>query len=174
MAKTIETLYNTASGRRGNRPKRSGTAASRISHRGLCSLAEATAEFMRCEGLEVRIASTGRDALEIAAAFQPDFVLCDVMLPDMPGSDLASALRASAGARNALIALHSAMHESDLRACYSDAPVDMFLPKPITKEKLDALLSQLEFLQRSAPAMPSRAEQKAGMLKPVKSKRAHR
>ena len=137
-------------------------------------LAEATAEFMRCEGLEVRIASTGRDALEIAAAFQPDFVLCDVMLPDMPGSDLASALRASAGARNALIALHSAMHESDLRACYSDAPVDMFLPKPITKEKLDALLSQLEFLQRSAPAMPSRAEQKAGMLKPVKSKRAHR
>jgi CheY-like chemotaxis protein len=109
-------------------------------------LAEATAEFMRCEGLEVQIASTGRDALEIAAAFQPDIVLCDSILPDMPGPDLASALRESAGAKNAVIALHSAMNESDLRACYSDAPVDMFLPKPLTKEQLDALLSQLKFL----------------------------
>jgi DNA-binding response OmpR family regulator len=135
-------------------------------------LAEATAEFMRCEGLQVRIASTGRDALEIAAAFRPEIVLCDIMLPDMPGLDLAYALRASPGAKKAVIALHSAMNESDLRAFYSHAPVDMFLTKPLTKEMLDALLSKLKLLQRSVPSMLSRVDQKTGMLKLAKSRRA--
>jgi two-component system OmpR family response regulator len=109
-------------------------------------LAEATAEFIRSEGLEVRIAATGRDALEIAAEFQPEIVLCDMKLPDMEGLDLPSALRASTGAANAVIALCSAMSETELRALarHSDPPVNMFMSKPLTKENLDALISQLE------------------------------
>jgi len=137
-------------------------------------LAEATAEFMRCKGLEVRIASTGRDALEMAAAFQPEIVLCDVMLPDMSGLDLASALRAGPVAKEAVIALHTAMSESELRffADHSDKAVNMFLSKPLTKERLDDLLSQLEILQRSAPSTRPRPAQKRELSKSKTSKTA--
>jgi len=41
-------------------------------------LAEATQEFLQSEGLEVRLASTGREALDAAVAFQPDIVVCDL------------------------------------------------------------------------------------------------
>ena len=93
----------------------------------------------------MRIASTGREALEIAAAFQPEIVLCDMKLPDMEGVDLPSALRAGKGAARAVIALCSAMSETEIRALarHSEPPVNMFISKPLTKEKLDALISQL-------------------------------
>src|SRR5262245_61185896 len=77
-------------------------------------LAEATAEFMRSKDLDVRIAYTGREALETAAVFHPEIVLCDLRLPDMPGPDVARALREMPGAKDAVIAMHSAMGESEL------------------------------------------------------------
>jgi CheY-like chemotaxis protein len=107
-------------------------------------LAEATAEFMQAKGLDVRIASSGREALEMAAAFQPDIVLCDVRLPDLSGPDVARALRAIPGTKAAVIAMHTAMSESDLSTQRLNADVDLFLSKPITEEKIDALISQLQ------------------------------
>jgi CheY-like chemotaxis protein len=110
------------------------------------ALAEATAEFMRDEGLDVRIASTGREALEMAAAVHPEIVLCDMRLPDMPGSDVVRALRAMPSAKDAVIAMYSAMTESDFRtlAQQAEASVNLFLSKPITEEKIDALVSELQ------------------------------
>src|SRR5262249_41552230 len=115
-------------------------------------LAEAMAEFMRSQGLEVCIASTGMQALEIATTFKPEIVLCDLRLPDMAGLDVARALRATPLTKYALIAMHTALTDSDLRALkrLTDASVNVFLSKPLTQEKLDSLLSQLEVLQRSA------------------------
>jgi DNA-binding response OmpR family regulator len=107
-------------------------------------LAEATAEFMHAKGLDVRIASTGKEALEMAAAFHPQIVLCDIRLPDMPGPDVVQALRAISETRDAVIAIHSAMSERDLRSLCSDASVNLILSKPITEEKIDALISQLQ------------------------------
>src|SRR5262250_2222221 len=101
-------------------------------------LAEATAEFMRAWGLEVRIASTGSTAVEMAEAFKPEIVLCDMRLPDMPGLDVAQALRATSGAKDALIVMHTAMTERDLRLVerHADSPVNLFFPKPLTTKKL--------------------------------------
>src|SRR5262245_39709863 len=42
--------------------------------------AEATAEFLKIGGLDVRVAENGKDALETAEAFRPQIVLCDLML----------------------------------------------------------------------------------------------
>lgn len=109
-------------------------------------MAEATAEFMRSRGLDVRIASTGREGLEAAAEFHPEIVLCDIRLPDITGSDVALALRAMPGAKGAVIAIHSAMTESDLGKPSRQvrSAVNLFLPKPITEEKLDTLISLLK------------------------------
>jgi CheY-like chemotaxis protein len=109
-------------------------------------LADATAEFLQAYGLDVKIASTGYEALEIASAIEPEIVLCDLKLPDMDGVEVARALRGMPGGTNLVIVLHTAMIE--MLACARDWPdaaaVDRILPKPITTEALDALVAQLE------------------------------
>jgi len=116
-------------------------------------LAEATAELMRSERLEVLIASTGESGLEMAKAFQPDIVLCDIRLPDMTGLEVARALRAIPGTKDALIALHTALSERDLRTFEreADTSVNVFVSKPLTPEKLDGILTQFNVLRRSRP-----------------------
>jgi CheY-like chemotaxis protein len=108
-------------------------------------LAEATAEFIRGEGLEVQVVYCGRDALEAARTFQPEIVVCDMSLPDMTGLDVARALRVSlAGARGFIIAICTAMTDADLLELERSGQalaVNLFLSKPITPEKLDTLLS---------------------------------
>ena len=113
-------------------------------------LAEATAEFMRSEGLEVQVASTGDSGLKMAAAFQPQIVLCDMSLPDMTGLDVARALRAIPGTKDALIAMHTALGERDLQTFQRqpDESVNVFMSKPLTPEKLDTILSHLSVLLR--------------------------
>ena len=120
-------------------------------------LAEATAEFVRSMGLDVRIAFTGREALEAAAAFHPEIVLCDIRLPDIPGPDVALALRAMPAAKDAVIAIHSALSDSDLAETRRQvgSAVNLFLPKPLTEEKLNTLISLLE----------SQAKKNSDMLK---------
>jgi len=106
-------------------------------------LAEATAEFIRDKGLEVQIAANGREALEMAATFHPEIVLCDMRLPDMPGYEVAQALRAMPDGKNAVIAMHTAMNDTDLNILSEDigTVINLFLSKPITAEKLDLLVS---------------------------------
>jgi DNA-binding response OmpR family regulator len=116
-------------------------------------LAEVTAEFMRLAGLDVRIASTGEEALKMATASLPEIILCDVRLPDIPGPDVVRALRRLPGAKHTVIAMHSAGPEFEIRLLESggDSSVNMFLSKPLTEEKLEVLIKELEVL-RSTPS----------------------
>jgi DNA-binding response OmpR family regulator len=119
-------------------------------------MAEATAGFLRSKRLEVQIAPTGGTGLEMAKAFQPEIVLCDIRLPDMTGIQVARALRATHETKDALIAIHSALGDSDLRTFEREAgaSVNLFLSKPLTPEKLDRILTQLNELRRSTHSMP--------------------
>jgi CheY-like chemotaxis protein len=125
-------------------------------------LAEATAEFMRLAGLDVRIASTGEEALKMATASLPEIILCDVRLPDIPGPDVVRALRTLPGAKHTLIAMHSAGQESGFRVSESgsDSSVNVFLSKPLTEEKLAVLIRELEVLQSSTPSAASNRNRK--------------
>ena len=124
---------------------------SRPSHRVLviedyAELAEVVADLIQSQGLDVRVALTGREALELAAAFHPEIVLCDVRLPDMSGVALARQLRAMAFSERLIIAIHSAMTEHEFRSLdgSDDPAVSLFLPKPFSVEKLNSLVSKLE------------------------------
>lgn len=102
-------------------------------------LAEVTAEFLSQEGLVVRTALSGREALEIASAFGPQLVLCDLNLPDTNGVELARKLRSSASTSRSYIVILTAMggmtaHELD---------VDAFISKPITTEAVRTLVEKL-------------------------------
>ena len=114
------------------------------------ALAEATAELMRHHGLEVRVATSGADALKIAEEFNPVLILCDMMLPDMAGLDVAQVLRAKGRTNDLVIAMLTARSADDLREFQGHAKtraVNLFLSKPLTAETLTELLSNLEILQ---------------------------
>jgi two-component system OmpR family response regulator len=57
------------------------------------ALAELLTTALHYEGWEVRSADSGSEALRIAAEFEPDAVLLDLMLPDMDGREVLRHLR---------------------------------------------------------------------------------
>ena len=58
------------------------------------SLSELLARVLRYEGWQVATAGTGSEAITTARSFRPDAVVLDVMLPDIDGFQVLSALRA--------------------------------------------------------------------------------
>jgi len=108
-------------------------------------LASATEEFLSAAGLEVRIATSGAEALNAAPTFQPEIVLCDLSLPDMSGLDVARALRENPLTKDVLFALHTAVDEVEVRELQRTLTprVDLVLPKPITMEKVKNLVDKL-------------------------------
>lgn len=110
-------------------------------------LADATQEFLQSEGLDVRLASSGREALAAAIAFQPDIVLCDLHLPDMAGLAVLGALRENPAVGRPLLVIHSA--SSTAQEYGFDAPdAKLFLSKPMNNEKLVVLLTELQRLRK--------------------------
>jgi len=103
-------------------------------------LAEATADFLRGTGLEVRIAETGREALTLIDEFRPEIVLCDLNLPDMSGVDVARALQKNPASKNVVFVIHTALMETDFEGARVPG-VDLFLSKPIDEEKIAKILS---------------------------------
>jgi two-component system CheB/CheR fusion protein len=89
-------------------------------------------------GHEVAVAHTGRKGVELARAFQPAVVFCDIGLPgDMNGYAVARALRADPGLRGArLIALTGYGQEEDKRRA-RESGFDDHLTKPVDPDRLN-------------------------------------
>src|SRR5262245_60282246 len=104
-----------------------------------------TAEFLEASGVEVRVAGDGKSALEVADAFLPQIVVCDLMLPDLSGLGLAQALRSNTHTKHVVFALYSALAEADIRVLEREArgQIDLCFSKPLTVEKLKKLLRRL-------------------------------
>ena len=126
-------------------------------------LAEATAEFLRRMGIEVRIARSAADALRAAIAFNPEIVLCDLGLPDHSGLDVARALRGTVDMRKVLFVLHTALADTEIHILERQIDrglVQLFLSKPITEEKIVILLREFRTL-RDKPGMQTRTPQRS-------------
>jgi len=108
-------------------------------------MAEVTSEFLEMSGLDVRIAIDGKQALAFAEEFRPHIVLCDLMLPDLSGIQLATAIRANPSTKNVVFALYTALSEGEVHALEGSAcdQVDLVISKPMTKEILEKLLGLL-------------------------------
>ena len=122
------------------------------------SLAQATADFLRTFDLDVKIASSGEEALELAAIFPPEIVVCDMRLQDLSGLEVARALRASHKTRNALLAISTALSDLEVQLLESRAnsgDVDLFLSKPLTQTVVTKLLATFAHRRhRREPAAP--------------------
>ena len=97
-------------------------------------------DLLQRQGMKiVGIASTGGDALAIAASSRPDIALVDVDLGAESGLDVARALAMSNDP--VLVILISAYAEKDLRELLDDSPAVGFLPKSlVSRGAIDDLL----------------------------------
>ncbi len=105
---------------------------------------------LRFQGFDVASAGTGADALAQVAAFRPQLIVLDVMLPDMEGFDVARRLGAQR-ARVPIIFL-TARDATDDKIRGLTLGGDDYVTKPFSLEELVARIRSI--LRRSGLAEP--------------------
>ncbi|MBI3186190.1 MAG: winged helix-turn-helix domain-containing protein [Myxococcales bacterium] len=106
---------------------------------------------LEAEGHNTEVSRTGGQAIARARAHPPDLVLLDLMLPDVPGSEIARLLRAEPALSGARIIMVTAKGEEADRVKGLELGADDYVVKPFSVKEL--LLRVRAVLRRSeAPA----------------------
>lgn len=102
-------------------------------------------ELLEAAGFEVIEAKNGHIGIDLAKAREPDLILCDVMMPEMDGFGVLTALRQdSVMASIPFIFLTAKAAKSDFRQGM-DMGADDYITKPFTRaELLGAIASRLK------------------------------
>jgi signal transduction histidine kinase/DNA-binding response OmpR family regulator len=109
--------------------------------------AESARMLLSIEGHDVRIANSGREALNITKEFLPHVVLCDIGLPTMNGYEVAKVFRADPRLSGVhLIALTGYGREEDQGKAYA-AGFDLHLTKPVEPSALRKALAKVEVIE---------------------------
>jgi DNA-binding response OmpR family regulator len=110
-------------------------------------IGEVVSRYLNRAGYETRVACDGPQALQMAAAYRPDLVVLDVMLPGLGGLEVMSRLRESARERTAVVLLTARGREADriagLRLGADDYVVKPFSPAELVA-RVDAVLRRAE------------------------------
>jgi CheY-like chemotaxis protein len=109
-------------------------------------LAAAMERLLRREGLEVRTALSGQEALVVTPDFEPQLILCDMSLPDMGGLEVIRKLRSRTAAFKTHVVMVTARSEREIRAYNRGAKeigVEEFISKPVTAEVVRRLIAKL-------------------------------
>ena len=85
---------------------------------------------------DLRTASSGAQALDIGADFQPDIVLLDVMMPGMDGYEVCRRMRADSKLRYAKIIMVSSLAMVSERLEGYEAGADDYITKPFNEAEL--------------------------------------
>ncbi len=115
------------------------------------------------EGYWIETANNGKEALEVAAKFQPALILLDIMMPEMDGIEACYKLRENKEFNNTIIALLTARNEDYTQVAGLQAGADDFIKKPI---KPRVLVSKVESLlrRRSLENRPSEQDNKSNIF----------
>lgn len=112
---------------------------------------------------DVRFASNGKDALKLFETRIPDILISDIMMPDMDGLELLSAIRNSEKFKNVPVLLLSARAGDEARSSGIEAGADEYLVKPFSVRELHArvtrLLQKQQFSQSLEIAIKKKTEQ---------------
>ncbi len=114
------------------------------------------------QGFDVRTATDGQIAVDIAKKFHPDLVLLDIMMPKVDGVEACRQLRAMPELVNTYIVFLTARAEEYSEVAAFDVGADDYILKPI---KPRALMSRITALFRRDNAKKNTSNQiKAGNL----------
>jgi two-component system response regulator ResD len=127
------------------------------------TVAEVVVDYLRHAGLEPRHALDGQSALDLAATWQPDLVVLDLMLPGIGGLEVCRRLRAEQDPQVRLpVIMLTALGEESDRVRGLEGGADDYVTKPFSPRELT--LRVLAVLRRgqaghqaaiSAPAVRS-------------------
>jgi diguanylate cyclase (GGDEF)-like protein len=96
-------------------------------------------------GCDIQSAYSGSEALEFVAEHVPDLIILDIMLPDMDGRDLLSAIRSHPKLQLVPVVFVSARSQLDDKVQALRAGADDYVTKPFMPEELVArVVSRLE------------------------------
>jgi len=114
-------------------------------------LVQTLAWSARREGYQVRTASTGTEALAQARLEpRPDLVVLDLMLPDLPGTEVCRQLRSDPATREVAIIMVTARAEEIDRVVGFEVGADDYVTKPFSPREL--MLRVRAVLRRARPA----------------------
>jgi CheY-like chemotaxis protein len=87
---------------------------------------------------DVISATNGKDGLELAEKEMPDIILLDLFMPDMPGEDVAAALKENTATADIPILFVTALATNDDIVDNEENKIgnNYILPKPIRTKKL--------------------------------------
>jgi len=100
---------------------------------------------LKKEGYEVKVASDGRRAVEIAKTFVPDLILLDIMMPHQDGVETCRQIRELQELQHAFVIFLTARSEEYSEVAAFDIGADDYITKPI---KPRALMSRISALFR--------------------------
>lgn len=106
------------------------------------------AEILRQQGYRISGANNGNSALEMLQQLKPDLILCDIMMPEMDGYELARQLKSNPQTADIPLIFLTALSESeDVIKGFEAGGVD-FVAKPFnTAELLARVKNHLELKQ---------------------------
>src|SRR5262249_7793576 len=125
---------------------------------------------LRQSGHEVLLASRGVEGMRLCKTRTPDLVLLDLMLPDMPGTDVCRALRNDPHTRGVPILMLTAKGEEIDRVVGFELGADDYMTKPFSMREL--LLRVAAVLRRARGEMDESSTVRFGRLRIDKA--AHR
>lgn len=101
------------------------------------------AEYLGSCGYGVRLASGGREALDLAFRHRPDVVLLDVMMPDLTGYEVCRILKNDDRTRLAQVMMVTALGASGHQVEGLDCGADDYIAKPVRKDEFLARVRSL-------------------------------
>ncbi|QIK70792.1 response regulator transcription factor [Erysipelothrix sp. HDW6C] len=104
------------------------------------------AATLDASGYKYSVASSGREALQLISANNPEIIILDLGLPDMDGVEIVGAVRQNASTP---IIVVSARAEMDDKIAALDAGADDYLTKPFNTDELLARIRVAERRIRS-------------------------
>src|SRR3954447_16029327 len=115
---------------------------------------------LREKGHKVFIAGKGEEGLRIAREKRPDLVLLDLMLPDIPGTEVCKTLKSDAATRNAQVVMLTAKGEEIDRVVGFELGADDYVVKPFSVRELVLRVGAILRARRPAPVTAQAAPQR--------------
>jgi CheY-like chemotaxis protein len=112
--------------------------------------ADTTAMLVEAWGHDVRCAYDGTTGLSLAAAYQPNVLLLDVLMPHMSGQELARQVRQQPRLDDCFLVAVTGRTDAAHRLLCAEAGIQLFLIKPVEPSILKTLLVwEFEYASRS-------------------------